>query len=476
MKKLSIHVLGGCSGAGAVAGGVETRERNYADAGFNACVVAETEDALYVMDAGDPAAFVLRDQRLNKPLRGVFLSHLDGDHFIGLWALLMEHATPGCLVAIPVPPSELGRWEAVMATMDFPFEPKNRVRWVSLQEGYSYQDGDFLMETHPTNHWRHMEKLPGLVCRPYVDYQPCFAFRIQYGGVKFIYSGDYASPTDIDPWLREGADLALLDSVHVPPVDIHARQLAEYPKVSLISLTHQSPHRGNPNAVVERTQSFLPQGMKVMKTTPGIEFRFDQEALPRQPRIIPFSERIKGRGPVFLSTLEEVNSYCLQRGIPTQWRLLGPFDNPLGKDKEYHGLEQDHGVNPKAPLTGAWTGKGGVPLHWREVSAKDPGFADFGGMINLLLLIGGDERLAYAHARFEVPETGDYDILFSSDDGMKMWIDGVETFFLNACKGSRVDEFCRTVRLNKGVHEVLLAVEQRFAAWIFYWRVIPHAS
>jgi hypothetical protein len=309
--------------------------------------------------------------------------------------------------------------------------------------------------------------MPNLTARPYVDYQPSFCFRVKYRGLTVIYSADYRWPGEIEPWLQEGAHLAVLENAHTAPMESYAQSLAAYPKLPCIAFTHFWHLRGKPEDLADIAQRKLPDS-RVYAATAGMEFRFDADQPDAGPRVIPFAERIKGRKPRCFPTPAEIEASCRQRGIPLEWAVLGPFDNPRCGDS-YAGLYQDHGIGLRPDFSRTFIGKDGQAIHWQRIPSRE---IRTDGSMPLDALIGGDECLAYVYSRFNVPANGRHEILAGSDDGCRMWVDGLEVFCINETKGAAADEYRIPIDLLAGEHEVLMSVEQRFASWMYFWRLV----
>lgn len=466
MNTFSLHVLGGNR--------TQTPERYYTDDLFQSCLVAETEDALYLLDCGNHTAYALAEQfagTQQKPIRGIFISHADPDHISGVWSLVAEanhHASADFVVALPLPEGELARCREFLCLVSAPFETRSRIHFESMSLGYEFERHGFRLETLPNDHLRPQTTLPHRRYEPYRDYQPSFSFRVHFGGRTIVYSADYVDALELDPWLRAGADLAILENAHTAPIEMYAATLARYPRLPIIALTHYWHLRGRPEEVTAIAQSLLPDA-QVVQTTAGMEFRFDLDRPEVGPRIVPFSERLRTRAPRLFPTVAETEAFCRARGIPLDWFMLGPFDNPR-RGEDYIGLDQDHGVGPRPDDGRTFAGKDGREIRWMPLPRR--GLRP-DGSIGLDQVIGGLECLGYAYARFSVPRTGRYVILAGSDDGCRMRVDGKEVFYLNATKGAQVDEYRIPIDLTAGEHEVLMAVEQRFGAWKFYWRIVP---
>ncbi len=466
MHTLRLHILGGSR--------TQSPERNYADELFESCLVVETEDALYLLDCGNPASALLADQFFGvarKPIRGIFISHADPDHISGLWSLVAAEnysRKAEFVVALPLPEAELPRCRDFLKLASAPLPPKASIRFVAMPVGYCFEENGFRLETLPNGHLNPLRAMKDLTARPFADYQPSFSFRVRYCGVTLIFSADYLGPEEIDPWLREGAHLAVLENAHTPPMETYAQRLAVYPNLPCVAFTHFWHLRGKPGELADIAQAALPKS-KVIAASAGMEFRFDLEHPDALPAVLPFTERIQDRQPRPYPTPAEIDAFCGQRGIPQNWSMLGPFDNPPQGDR-YVGLDQDHGVAPRPDFRKSHVGKDGREVRWQPIPARE---IRSNGAIGLDDLIGGFECLAYVHSRFTVEADGPYEILAGSDDGCRMWVDGREVFYLNETKGTFADEYVIPIELDAGEHEVLMAVEQRFAAWMFFWRIQP---
>jgi ribonuclease BN (tRNA processing enzyme) len=461
MASLSIHILGGTR--------TQTPERQYADEHFDSCLVVETDESLYLLDCGNPASALLADQFADsrqKPIRGIFISHADPDHICGLWSLVAAenyNRKSDFVVALPLPGSELPRCQEFLKLAIAPLPVKSKIRFVAMPLGYTFEENGFRLDTLPNEHLNPLRAVPNLTARPFVDYQPSFSFRLKYHGLTVIYSADYRWPGEIEPWLQEGAHLAILENAHTPPMEVYAQALAAYANLPFIVLTHFWHLRGKPDDLVDIARRQMPHS-RIIAATAGMEFRFDLDHKEAMPQVIPFAERIKGRHARRYPTPAEIESFCRQRGMPLEWSVIGPFDNPRRGDN-YIGLDQDHGIGPRPDFERTFKGKEGRAIRWQHIPLREIR-AD--GSVPL----DGEECLAYVYSRFSVPADGKYDILAGSDDGCRMWVDGKELFYINESKGAVADEYRIPIDLQAGEHEVLMAVDQKFGSGMYFWRIV----
>lgn len=143
----------------------------------------------------------------------------------------------------------------------------------------------------------------------------------------------------------------------------------------------------------------------------------------------------------------------LERGedfIPT-WKMAGPFLQPDATEKELFDI--------------AFPAEKGDPsVAWRTINAED-------GVVLLEQLIGGDNRVAYLRATVSVPAASKAQLQIGSDDGVKLWLNGVVVLARNVTRGYLAGEDTIEVELKPGANILLAKVTQGSGGWRFGCRV-----
>jgi cysteine-rich repeat protein len=74
-------------------------------------------------------------------------------------------------------------------------------------------------------------------------------------------------------------------------------------------------------------------------------------------------------------------------------------------------------------------------------------------------------REAYGAAWFELPEARDLELTFGPDDGIRVWVDGVEIGSIAGCQGIYTDAFVFPASLEAGWHRVVVKVYDGGGGW-----------
>ena len=162
----------------------------------------------------------------------------------------------------------------------------------------------------------------------------------------------------------------------------------------------------------------------------------------------------------------------LRRGAIKSWWVIGPFagESPgrisleLATPLEAElGRRGDGAVDTTAPCRwpgGSW--------QWRECRANDQ------GMVDLLDALGAHEFcVAYAYTEFDSPG-GETRLWVGSDDGIRIWLNGVVVHNLDTIRGCAPASDCVPVRLERGRNRLLVKITQGIGQWGFTISVEGH--
>lgn len=155
------------------------------------------------------------------------------------------------------------------------------------------------------------------------------------------------------------------------------------------------------------------------------------------------------------------------------WHLLGPIQleesknevNHLGGfDKEY--FYSNKNISPKIELESGEK-VDDSNLSWIQYVSQD-------SIINLDNAISNRSYIAsYAFREIFVESEGTYIIALGTNDGGKLWVNGIEIWDYPGARGLTPDDNLIPIFFNKGKNEILLKVEERGNNWGFCFRVLP---
>ena len=168
------------------------------------------------------------------------------------------------------------------------------------------------------------------------------------------------------------------------------------------------------------------------------------------------------------------------------WWQLGPIENPEGANGVENALppEKDlgrlrHGrLGPR--LETDWAAKGGGAARWVEAAARsspedptgDEAVIDLRGEL-------GDARAngaaAYLYRLIEAPEDRSVPVLFASDDGFKVWLNGERLLAHDGARKLEPGEFSGTLPLRTGKNHLLVKVTNGASSWAFQMQRSPAA-
>lgn len=140
-----------------------------------------------------------------------------------------------------------------------------------------------------------------------------------------------------------------------------------------------------------------------------------------------------------------------------QWLLAGPIP-----DADHTGLEAATLDESKlAPSHGEQVGQ----LAWQSIaSAKD--YVDLGS-----ILAPNANVIAYAHVYLYAPEVTPCTLVFGSDDGVRIWLNGNVLCTLHVRRVADPNQNTQAMTLQQGWNRLLMKVDQESGEWGFYMRL-----
>ncbi|AIE85573.1 hypothetical protein [Fimbriimonas ginsengisoli] len=163
------------------------------------------------------------------------------------------------------------------------------------------------------------------------------------------------------------------------------------------------------------------------------------------------------------------------------WLVSGPFPNVGALELRGTGFATDY-LNGEANATAA---EGRViPMIAAEretdprltIKRRDGWFLGLGdrtaGIDLGTLLDGGKPGIAYLYTEIDAPRATDAKILFGSDDGAKVWLNGDLRFRKQIARGVKRDEDTVPIHLKEGRNRLLFKIEQGNGGWGLLARIV----
>lgn len=130
----------------------------------------------------------------------------------------------------------------------------------------------------------------------------------------------------------------------------------------------------------------------------------------------------------------------------TDWEVAGPFTRA--------------GVEPKALFDEPFAPETGGEAAWKKVAAAGSPPA-----VNLSEAVKGDDRVAYLRAAVTSAVAQEAVLALGSDDGIKVWLNGVVVHANNVMRALKPGDDTVTVKLKEGRNDLLLKVTQGGGGW-----------
>jgi len=431
---------------------------------FCASIAFETTDGLYMFDIGEPGSSMLMRNGLEpRRVRAAFVTHWHRDHVNGLMGL-MGHMKHGKIL-VPLPEHMMPWLEGMHRLACMPYKIEPDVSFEPIAPGKIYDDTVIRVEAIENSHFRQL-----LVGDPDVVVAPgelkSLSFAIEYRNLRIVYSGDVGDARDIEPLLEKPVDLLIIEGAHILPLSKSLEFLQEA-QVRNIVITHIWHEITSDNTeIAESVKATIHD--RVWAAHDGMCVRFKLDENKGRMEVIPGAEVRRRAAKTALWGVQKVNALA-EKGIPQTWWLLGPMENPV-ENGEFVGLLRDYGI--KIPLVEdeVYVGKGKRLLRWQRIGTDD---IDIRGGVDLGLLLGGTECLGFATTKLNTPADGKYRFLMGSDDGLRVWLDGEEVYFMRGPRAAMPEQDEFVVDMKKGEHDVLVAIDQHYGGWMFYFRVVP---
>ncbi|BDD05828.1 hypothetical protein AUTU_33110 [Aureibacter tunicatorum] len=151
-----------------------------------------------------------------------------------------------------------------------------------------------------------------------------------------------------------------------------------------------------------------------------------------------------------------------------EWYMIGPFPNPRDNDYLRYGLDKVYEPEKEFDLSKTYVGIDDQELSWFKVDGRPGGYA----MELWKLFDPTDFIITYAVTHVYSPEDQELPLLFSCDDGGKVFLNDDEIFRFLDVNIAKPDQHEINLKLKKGWNKLMVKAENNFGGFCFYARII----
>jgi len=156
------------------------------------------------------------------------------------------------------------------------------------------------------------------------------------------------------------------------------------------------------------------------------------------------------------------------RNYIPEWYMIGPFPNPRESDYLRYGLDSIYAPEKEIKLDSKYVGVNGQEISWEKVDGKDAGY----GMALWNRYDPYEFVVCYALTYIYSPEVQPVLLMFSSDDGAKVFLNDEEIYRFLEVNITYPDQEEISLNLQPGWNKLLIKVENNFGGYAFYARLI----
>jgi len=155
-----------------------------------------------------------------------------------------------------------------------------------------------------------------------------------------------------------------------------------------------------------------------------------------------------------------------------EWYMIGPFPNPRTSDYERFGLDSIYAPEKEIDLQATYAGANGQAVRWEKVDGTNAGY----GMGLTRRYSPSEFVVCYALTYIFSPDAREVSLMFSSDDGSKVFLNDEQIFRFLDVNVAYPDQFEIPLKLNAGWNKLLVKVENNFGGYAFYARLIDQSG
>ncbi len=168
----------------------------------------------------------------------------------------------------------------------------------------------------------------------------------------------------------------------------------------------------------------------------------------------------------FLIGLDAFNLEPNRTFIP-QWYVLGPFPNKQDSTGKRLGLDEIFLPEKEFDTTKTYYGQNNQQIRWKLVETPKSGYFSLYGLIDPNELV-----VTYALTFVYSPKEQTLPLLFSSDDGSKVFLNDEMIFRFLKINIAQPDQFKIPLHLKKGWNKLELKIENNLGGYGFYARIL----
>jgi poly(3-hydroxybutyrate) depolymerase len=153
------------------------------------------------------------------------------------------------------------------------------------------------------------------------------------------------------------------------------------------------------------------------------------------------------------------------------WLVLGSFACKSPDEIDIDFLKEQNGEVNVQPAEGQVVNISGTNYKWTRVQCKD--------IVDLQKFFQGgrnEDAVAYAFATINRKEAGKMTFMLGSDDGVKVWVNGIMLHRVLTQRALLIDEDRIVANLNAGENHILLKIQQSKGGWGFAVRMLVNPN
>jgi hypothetical protein len=193
-----------------------------------------------------------------------------------------------------------------------------------------------------------------------------------------------------------------------------------------------------------------------------------QQVVPRNGKIV-LELTVTGKDPLSAGYHVGFDGIELlpNRRFITEWKLLGPFPNPRTTETLRTGLDSLFIKEADPDTTATYTSIDGKQISWRYVQTPNHGYIALSNLMTPHELV-----VTYALTEVYSDEPKNVLLVFGSDDGAKIFLNGKQVYRYLGIRVAEPDQDTLAVRLNKGWNKLMFKIENNLGGYAFYARFI----
>jgi len=156
------------------------------------------------------------------------------------------------------------------------------------------------------------------------------------------------------------------------------------------------------------------------------------------------------------------------RNYIPEWYMIGPFPNKRESDYVRLGLDSVYAPELEIELGKTYIGAEDQEIRWQKVDGREGGY----GMGLWRMYEPNEFVVCYALTYIFSPEDQTVSLMFSSDDGSKVFLNDKQLYRFLEVRIAAPDDEEIFLDLKKGWNKLLLKVENNFGGYAFFARVI----